>query len=571
MESSIDKVEQFSENEDEFDANGDLTSIIPSLSRTRHQNSRSSIQFHSEEDLSVYLDRARRLSDTWFLESIHQASVRIEEDREIRELSESARFQSNEDIHRFYNLTKRVSSKCLLEGLRSFSQPSIAIPPPQASLDTVPPQDNTEAASTPKTSVSFHNEDDAVLVDGLTARLSVQWIDEAKKEAKKQMTGEHDVLSRGPAHVQTATTASCNSSQVSSSASKKCCGESTTTCCNTTAEDHEAKPLSNNEDRPPPQVNVTPFSELSALNSCPSDTSEAGRADMCQGCPGRALCQSLQSTKDPDLEVIAVRMNAIRHKILILSGKGGVGKSTVAANLSIALARLPHNKVGLLDLDICGPSVPQLMGVLNGQIENSPYGWKPIISPHNGVKTVSVGALLNDDRAAIIWRGPRKTHLIKQFLKDVFWGKLDFLVFDTPPGTSDEHISVVNCLKTCKPDGAIIVMTSQKFALPTIRKEITFCNKMGIRILGIVENMSRFICPCCSEDYQFFDSSVSEELAAEIGVPFLGSIPIDQHLGTCADKSRSIFDAQECSVTAGAFDSLVEKITSICQQGKQSQ
>jgi hypothetical protein len=102
MESSIDKVEQFSENEDEFDANGDLTSIIPSLSRTRHQNSRSSIQFHSEEDLSVYLDRARRLSDTWFLESIHQASVRIEEDREIRELSESARFQSNEDIHRFY-------------------------------------------------------------------------------------------------------------------------------------------------------------------------------------------------------------------------------------------------------------------------------------------------------------------------------------------------------------------------------------------------------------------------------------------------------------------------------------
>lgn len=273
---------------------------------------------------------------------------------------------------------------------------------------------------------------------------------------------------------------------------------------------------------------------------CPSETSLAGKASICQGCPGQYLC-SQQGGVDPDQEMIDLRMNAIQHKILILSGKGGVGKSSVAATLSMAFSNM-GKKVGLVDLDICGPSIPKLMAIDGQQVVNSPYGWMPLRSPHFDVKVMSVGSLLEKGDSAIIWRGPRKTGLIKQFLKDTFWGRLDFLIFDTPPGTSDEHLTVVKALKDVKPDGAVVVSTPQDLALATIRKELNFCRTMGLKVLGIVENMSGFVCPHCQECSDLFSAGGARRLADEYGFLFLGSIPLDQNLCLCCEEGSNVFE-----------------------------
>ncbi|XP_068758243.1 cytosolic Fe-S cluster assembly factor NUBP2-like [Montipora capricornis] len=273
---------------------------------------------------------------------------------------------------------------------------------------------------------------------------------------------------------------------------------------------------------------------------CPSETSLAGKASVCQGCPGQYLC-SQQGGVDPDQEMIDLRMNAIQHKILILSGKGGVGKSSVATTLSMAFSNM-GKKVGLVDLDICGPSIPKLMAIEGQQVVNSPYGWMPLRSPHFDVKVMSVGSLLEKGDSAIIWRGPRKTGLIKQFLKDTFWGRLDFLIFDTPPGTSDEHLTVVKALKDVKPDGAVVVSTPQDLALATIRKELNFCRTMGLKVLGIVENMSGFVCPHCQECSDLFSAGGARRLADEYGFLFLGSIPLDQNLCLCCEEGSNVFE-----------------------------
>lgn len=273
---------------------------------------------------------------------------------------------------------------------------------------------------------------------------------------------------------------------------------------------------------------------------CPSETSLAGKASICQGCPGQYLC-SQQGGVDPDQEMIDLRMNAIQHKIVILSGKGGVGKSSVATTLSMAFSNM-GKKVGLVDLDICGPSIPKLMAIDGQQVVNSPYGWMPLRSPHFDVKVMSVGSLLEKGDSAIIWRGPRKTGLIKQFLKDTFWGRLDYLIFDTPPGTSDEHLTVVKALKDVKPDGAVVVSTPQDLALATIRKELNFCRTMGLKVLGIVENMSGFVCPHCQECSDLFSAGGARRLADEYGFLFLGSIPLDQNLCLCCEEGSNVFE-----------------------------
>lgn len=291
---------------------------------------------------------------------------------------------------------------------------------------------------------------------------------------------------------------------------------------------------------------------------CPSETSLAGKATICQGCPGQYLC-SQQGGLDPDQEMIDLRMNAVKHKILILSGKGGVGKSSLAANLSMALGNMGH-KVGLVDLDICGPTVPKLMAVEEQQVINSPYGWTPLKSPHFGVKVMSVGSLLQKSDNAIIWRGPRKTGLIKQFMKDTFWGRLDFLIFDTPPGTSDEHLTVVKALKNVNPDGAVVVTTPQEVALATIRKELNFCRKMDLTVLGILENMSGFVCPYCQECSNLFSSGGADRLASENGLRFLGKIPLDQNLCVCCEQGSNIFESFPESPAGTALQSLASEL-----------
>lgn len=189
-------------------------------------------------------------------------------------------------------------------------------------------------------------------------------------------------------------------------------------------------------------------------------------------------------------------MATVQRKILIVSGKGGVGKSTFTVLLARAFSQLEEIQVGVCDVDICGPSIPRMMGVNTESIHPSSSGWSPVYAADN-LGIMSIQFMLPNQDDAVIWKGPKKNGLIKQFLKDVEWGVLDYLFIDTPPGTSDEHLSVNSYLKESGVDGAIIVTTPQEVSLLDARKEIDFCQKAGIAVLGIVENMSGFICPNC--------------------------------------------------------------------------
>jgi Mrp family chromosome partitioning ATPase len=241
-------------------------------------------------------------------------------------------------------------------------------------------------------------------------------------------------------------------------------------------------------------------------------------------------------TADEFLErqALAKRMCQIGHKILILSGKGGVGKSTVAVNLAFSLANA-GKRVGLLDIDIHGPSIPKLLGLGCSAIQTGNDAMRPV-DYGDRLSVMSIGFLLPGPDSPVIWRGPLKMHLIKQFLKDVDWGELDYLVVDSPPGTGDEPMSV--CQLVPDADGAIIVTTPQEVALADVRKSINFCRTVGMPILGVIENMSGFVCPKCAEVTDIFKSGGGEQMAIEMGVPFLGSIPIDARVVQACDAGK---------------------------------
>ncbi|MCJ1367514.1 cytosolic Fe-S cluster assembly factor nbp35 [Acarospora aff. strigata] len=277
---------------------------------------------------------------------------------------------------------------------------------------------------------------------------------------------------------------------------------------------------------------------------CPGPESNlAGKGDACAGCPNQAICATAPKGPDPDIPLITGRLSSIRHKILVLSGKGGVGKSTFTAMLAHAFATNPESMVGIMDTDICGPSIPRMMGVEAETIHVSSSGWSPVwVSENLGVMSVQFMLPNRDD--AVIWRGPKKNGLIKQFLKDVEWGELDYLIVDTPPGTSDEHLSVNSFLKESGVDGAVVVTTPQEVSLLDVRKEIDFCRKAGIRVLGVVENMSGFVCPKCTHESQIFKATTggARKLAQDTGIPFLGAVPLDPRIGMACDYGESFFD-----------------------------
>ncbi|EHA8586290.1 cytosolic Fe-S cluster assembly factor NBP35 [Cocos nucifera] len=338
-----------------------------------------------------------------------------------------------------------------------------------------------------------------------------------------------------------------------------------------------------------------------ANEHCPGPQSEsAGKADACAGCPNQQICATAPKGPDPDLVAIVERMATVKHKILVLSGKGGVGKSTFSAQVSFALADMDY-QVGLLDIDICGPSIPKMLGLEGQDIHQSNLGWSPIYLESN-LGVMSIGFMLPHPDEAVIWRGPRKNGLIKQFLKDVHWGELDYLVVDAPPGTSDEHISIVQFLQATGIDGAIIVTTPQQVSLIDVRKEISFCKKVGIRVLGVVENMSGLRQPisdlkfaklsdagdeidvtgwalnhiktnapellsmvACSE---VFDSSGggAAKMCMEMGVPFLGKVPLDPQLCKAAEEGRSCFADQKCGTSAPSLRRIIEKLVAAHQQ-----
>ncbi|KAJ0263628.1 hypothetical protein HA466_0039380 [Hirschfeldia incana] len=326
----------------------------------------------------------------------------------------------------------------------------------------------------------------------------------------------------------------------------------------------------------------------------------AGKSAPCAGFPNQQACATgtAPNGPDPDLVAIAERMATVKHKILVLSCKGGVGKSTFSAQLSFALAGMNH-QVGLMDLDICGPSMPKMLGLEGKRLLHGKYGWTPINVKHNlGVVSISLTHPESDDEPAI-WRGPRKDRQIKEFLREVHWGDhLDYLVVDTPPGTSDEHMTIVNCLKDTGIDGAIIVTTPQEVAMADVRKGVKFCKKVGVNVLGVVENMSGLTQPlsdvkfmrlttaagssvdvtqdmisCVRENApelldgvfawsQVFESSGggAERMCEEMGMPFLGKVPLDPHLCRAAERGKSCFEGNKCSVSAPALKSIVEKL-----------
>ncbi|GBF93953.1 cytosolic Fe-S cluster assembly factor [Raphidocelis subcapitata] len=355
-----------------------------------------------------------------------------------------------------------------------------------------------------------------------------------------------------------------------------------------------------------------------APEHCPGTSSDkAGTAAACAGCPNQAACASAPKGPDPDLVAIAERLSTIKHKVLVLSGKGGVGKSTFAAQLAFALAAAGR-EVGLLDIDICGPSAPKMLGLEGEEVHQSALGWSPVYVEDN-LAVMSIGFMLPNPDDAVIWRGPRKNALIKQFLKDVHWGALDYLVVDAPPGTSDEHISIAQFLRAGAPeagaaaapgagaaaaglsrnaaggfDTAVIVTTPQEVSIIDVRKEVSFCRKVGLSVLGVVENMAGLVLPAVAAALRFVlppaeagggggggggeeegEDVTARALAAiaaalppgaaerlqlraevftpsgggaaamcsQLGLTLLGRVPLDPQLGRAAEEGRSVFDA----------------------------
>ncbi len=250
------------------------------------------------------------------------------------------------------------------------------------------------------------------------------------------------------------------------------------------------------------------------------------------------------------------RMCQIDHKILVLSGKGGVGKSTVAVNLAISLANA-GKKVGLLDADIHGPSVPKLLSLDSNPLETKGGNFMPVEFSDN-LKVVSVGFMLRGRDKAVILRGPMKFKIIKDFLGGAVWGKLDYLVIDSPPGTGDEPLTIAQLIENI--DGAVVVTTPQRVALADVRKSLDFCKKVKIPVLGVVENMSGFVCPSCGEMTKIFKGGGGERMAKKMDVPFLGRVPIDPDLVTACDDGRPYVSNFIGTETSGAFEKIVRPI-----------
>ena len=249
-------------------------------------------------------------------------------------------------------------------------------------------------------------------------------------------------------------------------------------------------------------------------------------------------------------------LQKIKHKILVLSGKGGVGKSTVSVNLAVALSQNEYD-VGILDIDIHGPSIPKMLGIEDKKPNPSEKGFSPVFySPK--LKVMSMGFLLQDEDSPVIWRGPLKMAAIKQLIGDFNWGNLDYLIVDIPPGTGDEPLSIAQLIPNC--DGAIIVTTPQDVALISVRKSINFVKKMGLPIIGIIENMSGFTCPHCGKSIEIFKTGGGLKASKDFNVPFLGKVPLDTQVVEAGDSGEPFVSKNKKSSTTKAFGEIVKNI-----------
>ena len=288
--------------------------------------------------------------------------------------------------------------------------------------------------------------------------------------------------------------------------------------------------------------------------------------ERCEENKVHASCESSDTCSAEDKEEQAQgrleqRLFHIRHKVMVMSGKGGVGKSTVSVNLAASLA-LQGYEVGILDADIHGPDIPRMCGVEKRAVAEHKGGIAPI-RVFKGLKVISMGLLSQDPDKAIVWRGPMKHNAIRQFIGDVNWGDLNYLVIDLPPGTGDEPLSVAHLIKDV--DGAIIVTTPQDVALLDARKAVNFSRLLNIPVLGIVENMSGMACPNCGEKIDLFKIGGGAKAAHELRVPYLGHINIDPKMVNRCDAGTPFVIDSEPSAVKRAFERLARAVIKATQ------
>jgi ATP-binding protein involved in chromosome partitioning len=252
---------------------------------------------------------------------------------------------------------------------------------------------------------------------------------------------------------------------------------------------------------------------------------------------------------------VKMTLGQIKHKLIVMSGKGGVGKSSTAVNLSIALASLGA-KVGLVDVDLHGPDVPRMLGLSGMPGMNAENKLIPVAYNEN-LGAVSVESLTEAKDDAIIWRGPVKYSVIQQFIGQVAWGPLDFLIIDAPPGTGDEPLTIAQTIREAQ---AVIVTTPQKVSLADVRKSINFCKTVKMKIFGLIENMSGLVCPHCNCDVELFGTGGGEETASRMGVSFLGRIPFDPEMVSCTDAGVAYLEKYSDSPVSNAYRKIAEKL-----------
>ena len=300
-----------------------------------------------------------------------------------------------------------------------------------------------------------------------------------------------------------------------------------------------------------------------------ANTSEQCEAE-CDSCSAIENCNDQKKRQYYEQQKLKLQLGKIKHKIAIISGKGGVGKSTVTANLAMAFAMQGHkDKVGVLDADIHGPCIPKMLGLKGKTLIGGPGGILFPVTGKLGIKVVSMDFLLPNDEAPVIWRGPLKMRAIQQFLSDVTWGDLDYLFIDLPPGTGDEPLSVAQLIPDL--DGAVIVTMPSEVSQAVVKKAITFTRQIGVPIIGIVENMSGFACPDCGAHLNIFKTGGGKKIAEELSVPYLGSIPIDPNVCEDSDRGTPFIAENKTSAAAEAFQDIVKKIDQFIASGDRSQ
>ncbi|KAH1174060.1 hypothetical protein KIL84_008454, partial [Mauremys mutica] len=298
-------------------------------------------------------------------------------------------------------------------------------------------------------------------------------------------------------------------------------------------------------------------------HGCPGTSSaQAGRAAACQGCPNQGLCAAGgPAAPDPAIEEIKEKMKIVKHKILVLSGKGGVGKSTFSAHLAHGLAKDETKQVALLDIDICGPSIPKIMGIEGEQVHQSGSGWSPVYVEEN-LCVMSVGFLLSGPDDAVIWRGPKKNGMIKQFLRDVDWGEIDYLIVDTPPDDARREVrnETAGYIRQQEDTSDVGVRGIVEISLQDVRKEINFCHKVKLPIIGVVENMSGFVCPKCKIESQIFPPTTggAEKMCQNLNVSLLGKVPLDPQIGKSCDQGQSFFSEIPESPATSSYRNIIQ-------------